>query len=184
MNGTESRIWEPQLECMDRAELEQLQLERLEATLNRVYRHVPFYRKRFDEIGFNPDDFRSVADLARLPFTEKDELSRSQAEQPPLGAHAALPIAIYFESELLLDPLFTLLLQLAVWRLLIWMESERQIDLFQAGLAFGLASAGSGHVQSSSCEPLEASPPHAKFDPGIALVRIPAAAGSSLHSAG
>jgi phenylacetate-CoA ligase len=74
MNGTESRIWEPQQECMDRAELEQLQLERLEATLNRVYRHVPFYRKRFDELGFNPDDFRSLSDLSRLPFTTKADL--------------------------------------------------------------------------------------------------------------
>jgi 4-amino-4-deoxy-L-arabinose transferase-like glycosyltransferase len=54
--------------------------------------------------------------------------------------HAALPVAIYFESELLLDPLFTLLLQLAVWRFLLWLERERPRDLFWAGLAFGLAS--------------------------------------------
>jgi phenylacetate-CoA ligase len=84
MNGTESRIWEPQHECMDRAELEQLQLERLEATLNRVYRHVPFYRKRFDELGFNPDDFRSLADLAKLPFTTKADLR----ENHPYGLFA------------------------------------------------------------------------------------------------
>ncbi len=84
MNGTECRIWEPQHECMDRAELEQLQLERLEATLNRVYLHVPFYRKRFDDIGFNPDDFRSLADLARLPFTTKADLR----ENHPYGLFA------------------------------------------------------------------------------------------------
>ncbi|HET8538292.1 MAG TPA: phenylacetate--CoA ligase [Anaeromyxobacter sp.] len=84
MNGTESRIWEPQHECMNRAELEQLQLERLEATLNRVYRHVPFYRKRFDELGFNPDEFRSLADLARLPFTTKADLR----ENHPYGLFA------------------------------------------------------------------------------------------------
>lgn len=69
-----SRIWEPQCECMDRSELEQLQLERLEATLTRVVRHVPFYRKRFQEIGFDPDDFRSLGDLRRLPFTTKADL--------------------------------------------------------------------------------------------------------------
>ncbi len=84
MNGTETRIWEPQHECMDRAELEQVQLERLEATLNRVYRHVPFYRKRFDAIGFSPDDFRSLGDLARLPFTTKAELR----ENHPYGLFA------------------------------------------------------------------------------------------------
>ncbi len=84
MNGTESRIWEPQQECLDRAELEQLQLERLEATLSRVYRHVPFYRKKFDELGFDPDDFRSLADLARLPFTTKADLR----ENHPYGLFA------------------------------------------------------------------------------------------------
>jgi phenylacetate-CoA ligase len=74
MNGTETSMWEPAQECLDRAELEQLQLERLEATLSRVYRHVPFYRKRFDEIGFDPDELRSIEDLRRLPFTTKADL--------------------------------------------------------------------------------------------------------------
>ena len=66
--------WQPESECMDREELEQLQLERLESTLNRVYRNVPFYRKKFDEIKFNPDDLRSLDDLGRLPFTTKNDL--------------------------------------------------------------------------------------------------------------
>ncbi len=66
--------WQPDSECMDREELEQLQLERLEATLARVYRNVPFYRKRFDEIGFDPDGLRSLEDLRRLPFTTKADL--------------------------------------------------------------------------------------------------------------
>jgi phenylacetate-CoA ligase len=66
--------WEPEGECMDREELEQLQLERLQATLNRVYAHVPFYRKRFDSIGFSPEDITSLADLSRLPFTTKEDL--------------------------------------------------------------------------------------------------------------
>ena len=48
--------WQPESECMERKELEQLQLERLESTLNRVYRNVPFYRRKFDEAGFNPDE--------------------------------------------------------------------------------------------------------------------------------
>jgi phenylacetate-CoA ligase len=69
-----SPIWQPESECIDREELEQIQLERLEATLARVALHVPFYRKRFDEIGFDPDGFRSLADLRRLPFTTKDDL--------------------------------------------------------------------------------------------------------------
>jgi phenylacetate-CoA ligase len=71
---TPASIWQPDSECMEREELEQLQLERLEATLFRAYRNVPFYRKRFDEIGFDPDSLRSLADLSRLPFTTKADL--------------------------------------------------------------------------------------------------------------
>lgn len=67
-------FWEPDGECMHREELEQLQLERLQATLNRVYGRVPFYRKKFDALGFSPEDVTSLADLARLPFTTKDDL--------------------------------------------------------------------------------------------------------------
>jgi phenylacetate-CoA ligase len=66
--------WEPDSECMHREEIEQLQLERLQATLNRVYGRVPFYRKKFDEMGIGPEDVGSLADLARLPFTTKDDL--------------------------------------------------------------------------------------------------------------
>ena len=66
--------WQPESEGMDRKELEQLQLERLESTLNRVYLNVPFYRKKLDEIGFNPDDLRSLDDLRKLPFTVKHDL--------------------------------------------------------------------------------------------------------------
>jgi phenylacetate-CoA ligase len=66
--------WEPDKECMDREELAQLQLERLQATLNRVYAHVPFYRKRFDSMGLSPEDVTSLTDLSRLPFTAKEDL--------------------------------------------------------------------------------------------------------------
>jgi phenylacetate-CoA ligase len=66
--------WQPEYECMDREELEQLQLERLESTLSRVYLNVPFYRKKLDEIGCNPDDVRTLDDIRRLPFTTKNDL--------------------------------------------------------------------------------------------------------------
>lgn len=66
--------WEPEKESMDRGELEQLQLERLQETLARVYMNVPFYRRKFDEAGIDPDDFRSIEDLKRLPFTTKEDL--------------------------------------------------------------------------------------------------------------
>jgi len=59
---------------MAREDLEQLQLERLQSTLYRVGTHVPFYRKKFEELKINYDDFKSLDDLKRLPFTVKQDL--------------------------------------------------------------------------------------------------------------
>jgi len=59
---------------MPREDLEQLQLERMQATLNRVYKSVTCYKKKFDEAGINPEEIRSFEDLAKLPFTTKEDL--------------------------------------------------------------------------------------------------------------
>ena len=67
--------WEEKQECIPRDELEQLQLERLESTLNRVYMNVPFYRKRFDECNIDPESIRSAEDLRLVPFTAKNDLT-------------------------------------------------------------------------------------------------------------
>ena len=67
-------IWDPTHECMPREELEQLQLERLQATINRVHKNVTYYRKKFNELGIIPEDIRSLSDLTKLPFTAKEDL--------------------------------------------------------------------------------------------------------------
>ncbi|MCN9240464.1 phenylacetate--CoA ligase [Streptomyces sp. RY43-2] len=55
-------------------ELRAVQLERLRATLRHAYTQVPFYRDSFDKAGVHPDDCRTLADLARFPFTVKADL--------------------------------------------------------------------------------------------------------------
>ncbi len=70
-------IFDQDAEQMDRGELAQLQLERLQATLTRVYKNVKFYKKKFDELGFLPEDCRSLEDLARLPFTSRHDLAQA-----------------------------------------------------------------------------------------------------------
>lgn len=70
-------IFNPRYESIDREELLQLQLERLQATVNRCYKNVPFYRRRLDELQLQPEDLQSLEDLRRLPFTTKDDLRRS-----------------------------------------------------------------------------------------------------------
>jgi len=70
----ENRIWDPVHECMPRAELEQLQFERLQQTLHRVWERVPCYQQKFCELGLTPGDIRRLADIGKLPFTTKEDL--------------------------------------------------------------------------------------------------------------
>ncbi|MCX5112776.1 phenylacetate--CoA ligase [Streptomyces sp. NBC_00378] len=63
-----------QAERLGRDELEALQLERLRATLHHAYENVGHYRAAFDRAGLRPDDCRTLADLARFPFTTKADL--------------------------------------------------------------------------------------------------------------
>ena len=53
------------------------QLEHLRDTLTRVYEHVPHYRHAFDTAGVKPGDLETLADLARFPFTTKEDLRRN-----------------------------------------------------------------------------------------------------------
>ncbi|MET9438577.1 phenylacetate--CoA ligase PaaK [Streptomyces sp. NPDC006551] len=71
-------------ERLGREELEALQLERLRATLRHAYENVDFYRRSFDKAGLRPEDCRSLADLARFPFTAKTDLR----DQYPFGMFA------------------------------------------------------------------------------------------------
>ncbi|MCR4666529.1 MAG: phenylacetate--CoA ligase [Desulfovibrio sp.] len=61
-------------ETLPREEIETLQLRRLQDVCARVYANVPFYRKKFDEIGIQPSDIKSLSDLQLIPFTEKQDL--------------------------------------------------------------------------------------------------------------
>jgi phenylacetate-CoA ligase len=70
-------IYNEEYETMPREALEAIQLKRLQTTVARVYNTVPFYKKRFDEVGVKVDDVSSLDDLRRLPFTYKDNLRDS-----------------------------------------------------------------------------------------------------------
>jgi phenylacetate-CoA ligase len=74
---TQAAIHDPASETASRAELEQIQLERLQSTLNRAYRNVAFYRSTFDSHRVNLERIKSLKSLADLPFTTKEDLRRS-----------------------------------------------------------------------------------------------------------
>jgi phenylacetate-CoA ligase len=67
-------IWNPEAETMPRSDVLQLQLERLQAAVNRAYKNVAFYRRKFDELDIVPEQIQSLEDLQRLPLTTKDDL--------------------------------------------------------------------------------------------------------------
>ena len=62
------------IETASRDEIAALQLTRLRATLERAYDNVAHYKRRFDEAGVSPADLRSLDDVAKFPFTVKEDL--------------------------------------------------------------------------------------------------------------
>ena len=64
-------------ETLGRGDLEQLQMERLQSTLNRVYRNVAFYRHSFDAHRVNIERIKSTEALRELPFTTREDLGKS-----------------------------------------------------------------------------------------------------------
>lgn len=66
-------MYQPEFEGMARDDLERLQLDRLKTVVRRVYDNVPHYRSAFDDAGISPE-VTSLEDVARLPFTLKDDL--------------------------------------------------------------------------------------------------------------
>ena len=73
------------IETMDRESLRKLQGERLVNIVKHTYENVEFYRKRMDEAGVKPSDIRSIDDISKLPFMQKQDLR----DYYPFGTFAA-----------------------------------------------------------------------------------------------
>ena len=69
-----SGYYQPEIECASREEIRKIQSERLVKQVQNVWDNVPMYRKRMEEKGLTPQDIKSVDDLPKLPFIEKDDL--------------------------------------------------------------------------------------------------------------
>ena len=77
-------IYNPEIECMSREKMRELQTERLIATVKRCYENVPFYRRKMDQKGIRPEDIKSIDDITKLPFTTKHDLR----DEYPYGLQA------------------------------------------------------------------------------------------------
>lgn len=66
--------YQEEIECMPRAELEALQVERLRWAVKHAYENVPLYKQRFDEAGLDPYSIESLEDIKRFPFIVKQDM--------------------------------------------------------------------------------------------------------------
>jgi len=67
-------MFQPEIETMSREDIRTHQLEKLKWQVKRVYENVPMYRERMDDAGVKPEDIQSLEDIAKLPFTTKQDL--------------------------------------------------------------------------------------------------------------
>ena len=140
----------------------------------RLFERSPFYREKLSAAGFvSPREVGGLADIARLPFTEKDELRASQAAHPPLGAHAAIDISqaarIYSTSGTSGTPLYIPLARADVEQ---WREIGRRTYSCN-----GLA-AGQRVVTTYGAGPFVAGASLAAFE-AIGCVHIPVGVGNT-----
>jgi phenylacetate-CoA ligase len=92
MTATSPALFDPEVETRAPAEQWARDAARYPQQIAYLFERSPFFRRKLAEAGFrNADDVGGLDDIHRLPFTEKDELRRSQAEAPPFGAHLAAP---------------------------------------------------------------------------------------------
>lgn len=83
-----------EMETVDPEALREIREAKLRRQVAYVFERSAFYRRKFAEVGLRPEHILKLEDLAKVPFTTKDELRDSQIAEPPLGSHAAVPIDV------------------------------------------------------------------------------------------
>ncbi len=66
--------YQQEIECASREELKKIQSEKLKTIVKTCYEKIPFYKESFDKAGIKPEDIKSIDDIVKLPFTEKNDL--------------------------------------------------------------------------------------------------------------
>ncbi len=148
-------VWNDQFECMPVEQMQLLQLENLQKQLKRVDEKVPFYKKKFREIGLEPGDISSIGDLSRLPFTEKNDLRHNY----PFG-FCAVPlkdiVRIHASSGTTGKPITALYTaeDLNKWAECmarsLWSTGVRPEDVLQDAHGYGLFTGGLGFLQGAT----------------------------------
>ena len=159
-----------EMETLSRAEIEALQLQRLQQTVAHCMQS-PFYKKRFEEIGLKPEAIQSLQDLRKIPFTTKQDLRDTY----PFGM-ASVPlrecVRLHSSSGTTGTPTVILHTQrdLDEWANQVarnlWMVGLRPDDVFQNSSGYGMFTGGLGFQYGAE---------------RLGMLTIPAAAGNSLR---
>lgn len=67
-------IWNKEMECADRKTMRKIQLKKLQETVKYTYENVPYYKEKLDKAGVKPEDIKTLEDIQKLPFMEKEDL--------------------------------------------------------------------------------------------------------------
>ena len=163
-----SPYFNPEAETMPREQLEQLQLERLQKTVNHCM-NSPFYQKRFQELGITPADIKTLDDVRKLPFTTKKDLR----DNYPFGI-CCVPmkdcVRLHSSSGTTGNPTVVLHSQkdLEEWATAVarclWMVGSRPEDVFQNSAGYGMFTAGLGFQYGAE---------------KVGMLTVPAAAGNT-----
>ena len=163
-------FFDEKMETMTRAQIEALQQERLQATVQHCM-NSPFYRKRFEEAGLKPEDIKTLDDIRRIPFTTKQDLRDTY----PFGM-ASVPLRectrLHSSSGTTGTPTVILHTQkdLEEWAAQVarnlWMVGLRPDDVFQNSSGYGMFTGGLGFQYGAE---------------RLGMLTIPAAAGNSIR---
>lgn len=163
-------FFDEKMETMTRAQIEALQLERLQATVQHCM-NSPFYKKRFEEAGLKPEGIKTLDDIRRIPFTTKQDLRDTY----PFGM-ASVPLRectrLHSSSGTTGTPTVILHTQkdLEEWAAQVarnlWMVGLRPDDVFQNSSGYGMFTGGLGFQYGAE---------------RLGMLTIPAAAGNSIR---
>jgi phenylacetate-CoA ligase len=91
MGTPDGKFWHRHTETLPRAQLREHQWQLLLRQLRYAYDRSPYYRRRFDDAGANPQHFRALTDyFERVPFLKKEDIIEDQAKDPPHGSFLAV----------------------------------------------------------------------------------------------
>lgn len=89
--ASEDKYWDPRLETQSRADWNALKLNLLREHLQHAYAHSAYYRQSFDAAGVHPDQVKTLDDIRRFPFINKQVVRGRQEAAPPFGDLLAVP---------------------------------------------------------------------------------------------